>query len=259
MIRNRSLAADDRSVSEVVGYVLVISLVITTVGVVSVSGIGVLQDAREAEQIENAKRAFDLLADNMEDIYREGAPSRSTEIQLGSAQLVAQETTRFNVSWINSTSDRQFQSSNITSVVYRGDGESRLIYDAGAIFRVSQSGGEGTVLREPPLIVTPERTVITTPRTTSRGTSAVSGSTALIRATRLSESVLARNTQYTNITVNVTSPHWRVWRTALDGRENINCGSGDPATETISCELLDGNSPGVFYLTQTQIRVELTR
>jgi hypothetical protein len=253
------LFGDDRGVSEVVGYVLVISLVITTVGIVSVTGIGVLQDAREAEQIENAQRAFDLLADNMEDIYAEGAPSRSTEIQLGNAQLVAQQTTTINVSWINSTGDRQSQPLNVTSITYRGDGEDRLIYDAGAVFRLSRPDGEGTVLREPPLVVTSERTVITAPQTTSQGTSAISGSTALIRATRLSESVLTRNTQYSDITINVTSPHWRVWRTTLTERQNIDCGPGNSATETVSCEILAGNSPDVFYLTQTQIRVELTR
>jgi hypothetical protein len=259
MSRNRSLVGDDRGVSEVVGYVLIISLVITTVGVVSVSGVSVLQDAREAQQIENAKRAFDLLADNVEDIYAEGAPSRSTEIQLGSAQLVAEQTTTINVSWTNSTGARQFQRLDVTSITYEGDGEDRLIYDAGAVFRLSRPDGEGAVLREPPLVVTPARTVIATPQTVGQGTSAVSGSTALIRTTKLSESVLTRNTQYTDITMNVTAPHWRAWRKALDERKNIDCGSGDPAAERVSCELLSGASPDVFYFTQTQIRVELTR
>ncbi|MFT4882055.1 MAG: hypothetical protein ACI9HI_002075, partial [Salinirussus sp.] len=234
MSRNRSPVSDDRGVSEVVGYVLIISLVITTVGVVSVSGVSVLQDAREAEQVENAKRAFDLLADNVEDIYREGAPSRSTEVQLGSAQLVAERTTTINVSWTNSTGFRQFQPLEIRSVTYEGGGNDRLIYDAGAVFRLSRPDGEGAVLREPPLVVTPARTVIATPQTVGRGTSAISGSTALIRTEILSSSVLARGTQYANITMNVTSPHWRAWRKALDERQNIDCGSGDPAAERVS-------------------------
>ena len=259
MSRNRSLVGDDRSVSEVVGYVLIISLVITTVGVISVSGVGVLQDAREAEQIENAKRAFDLLADNVEDIYREGAPSRSTEVQLGSAQLVAQEETTLNVSWVNSTGDRLFQQFPVTSVTYRGDGDDRLIYDAGAVFRLSRSDGPGTVLRKPPFVVTPERTVITIPQTTSRGTSAISGSTALIRATKQGQLVRVEGTQNSDIWINVTSPHWRAWRTALDERANIDCQFSDPATDTVSCDLLSGASPDAFYVTQTQVRVVLTR
>jgi hypothetical protein len=259
MTPDRSLAGDDRGVSEVIGYVLVVSLVITTVGVVSVSGIGVLQDAREAEQIENAKRAFDLLADNMEDIYREGAPSRSTEIQLGSAQLVAQQTTTLNVSWVNSTGDRRFREFPTTAITYRGDGDQRLIYDSGAVFRLSEPSGSGTVLRDPPFVITGERVVLAVPQVTSQGTSAVSGSTALIRKTRRGQSVLQESTAYDEIWINVTSPHWRAWRTALGAYQNIDCPQDDPAEDSVSCQLLAGSNPNRFYLTQTQIRVALTR
>jgi len=57
---------DRRAVSDVVGYVLVFSLVSLTVGVVSVAGVGALQDARDVEQANNAERAFDVLGDNVE-------------------------------------------------------------------------------------------------------------------------------------------------------------------------------------------------
>jgi hypothetical protein len=271
MTRNRSLAGDDRSVSEVVGYVLVISLVITTVGVVSVSGVSVLQDAREAEQIENAKRAFDLLADNMGDIYREGAPSRSTEIQLGSAQLVAQETTRFNVSWYNG-SDRERASPLYTnSVIYRGGGDRRLVYDSGAVFSLSGPNGSGAVLREPPFVTTTDRVLLTFPQVRSQGTTAVSGSTALVRATTQPQDrrLLERNTTYDDIWVNVTSTHWRAWQTALSSRQQVACPITDPGNSTVHCQLLPtgdpddpsipGGSPDVFSLAKTKISVSLTR
>jgi hypothetical protein len=258
MTPDRSLAADDRGVSEVIGYVLVVSLVITTVGVVSVSGIGVLQDAREAEQIENAKRAFDLLADNMEDVYREGAPSRSTEIQLGSAQLVAQQTTTINVSWVNSTSDQVFRQFSTTSITYRGDGDQRLIYDAGAVFRLSRPDGPGAVLREPPFVVTGERAVVTVPRLRTAGTTAVSGSTALIRASRASQTVYTRTTQNNDrIWLNITSPHWRAWQTTLDRRGNVDCTETNATGDFVGCKITV--TPSVFYLTETQIDVALTR
>jgi len=258
MTPDRSLAGDDRGVSEVVGYVLVISLVITTVGVISVSGIGVLQDAREAEQIENAKRAFDLLADNMEDVYREGAPSRSTEIQLGSAQLVAQQTTTLNVSYLNSTNDRVFRQLQLSSITYRGDSNQRLVYDGGAVFRFSEPDSTGVVLRQPPFVVTDDRAVFSVPRPTTGATTAVSGSTALVRATQTSQRTLVRSAQNNdNIWVNITSPHWRAWQTSLDNRQNIACDPPNSGGNTLRCELTV--EPAVFYLAETQIRVSLTR
>lgn len=259
MTRNRSFVGDNRSVSEVVGYVLVISLVITTIGVVSVSGVSVLQDAREAEQIENAQRAFDLLGGNIKDIHQEGAPSRSTEIQLGSAQLVAQETTTLNVSWVNSTGARLNRSFSLTSVTYSGDSDQRLIYDGGAVFRVYDPNTNGTVLRRPPFVISDERTVLAIPVITADSTSAVSGSTALIRTERVGDTVLERDTQYSDIRVNITSPHWRAWRTSLDEYSNVDCTDSDPGASTVSCELLNGASPDVFHLTETRIRIALTR
>jgi hypothetical protein len=259
MTLDRSLASDDRGVSEVIGYVLVVSLVITTVGVVSVSGIGVLQDAREAERIENAKRAFDLLADNMEDIYREGAPSRSTEIQLGSAQLVAQQTTDINVSWVNSSGVRLNRSFSLSSVTYRGSSERRLVYDGGAVFRFSNPDSNGTVLRRPPFVINKNRVVLAVPVITTDSTSAVVGSTALIRTGWEGETVLERDTQYSNIRINVTSPYWRAWRTSLEEYRNVDCIDSDAGSERISCVLLNNNSPEIFFLTETRIRLDLTR
>ena len=58
----------DRAVSDVVSYILVFALIISTVGIVSVSGISGLQDSRDGERVENAQRGFDLLADDVEDI-----------------------------------------------------------------------------------------------------------------------------------------------------------------------------------------------
>lgn len=251
-------APDDRGVSEVIGYVLVVSLVISTVGIVSVSGLSVLQDARQAEQIENAQRAFDLLADNVEDIYREGAPSRSTEIQLGDAQVIARETTYLNVTWRNSTGADQFRNTTFTSITYRGDGDQRLVYDGGAVFRLSSPDGAGVAVRDPPFVVRDEQVVLPLVRPVSSATTSVSGSTALIRTGRLSQSTLTRGTQYSDIWINVTAPHWRAWQDALDDRSNVDC-TAVPSDNRVDCELIGGNSPDVFSLTETLIRVDLTR
>jgi hypothetical protein len=233
----------------------VLALVISTVGIVSVSGVSVLQDARDAEQMQTAQRAFDLLAENVADIHRQGAPSRSTEISLGDAQLVAAETTTFNVSWTNATGGREFQRIPTASVTYRTQGDQRLVYDAGAVFRLSEPDTGGVAVRDPPFLVTDRRAVIAVPQTFA-ATSSVSGSTVLVRTTRMSQTVLEHDAVYENVTVAVTSEHWQAWRDVLEDDSHVDCGDGDPATGVVRCDLGD---PDVFYLTETQIRVELTR
>lgn len=252
----RNLSADRRAVSEVIGYVLVISLVITTIGIVSVSGISILQDAREAEQTENAERAFDLLADNMEDIYRQGAPSRSTEVQLGNARVISANTTFINVSGTDPGGGSFSHNYSVHTLTYRDGSGEALIYDAGAIFRTRN--GDGVAVRPAPFIIGSDRTVITVPRLTADATTAVSGSTALLRSNRLGATVVENDTTggsgYTNLQVDVTAPHWRAWNRTLNDRAAVTC--SHPGGQTISCDLPD---PDAFYLTKTDIRVELVR
>jgi len=68
--------SDERGVSDVVGYVLIFSLIVATVGVVTTVGFSTLEDRQDAERVNNVERAFDVFANNMENVYRDGAPSR---------------------------------------------------------------------------------------------------------------------------------------------------------------------------------------
>ncbi|MFC7136780.1 hypothetical protein ACFQRB_10335 [Halobaculum litoreum] len=71
-----------RAQSDAIGFVLVFSLIVLTVGTVYAAGYPALQDLRSDEQLENMERAFEVLDDNVDDMAREGAPSRATEIKL---------------------------------------------------------------------------------------------------------------------------------------------------------------------------------
>jgi len=54
----RSLSTDDRGVTELVSYVLIFSLVIATIGTVTVLGMSTLMDRQQAEQLNNVERSF---------------------------------------------------------------------------------------------------------------------------------------------------------------------------------------------------------
>lgn len=169
----------DRAVSEVVSYVLVFALIVSAVGIVSVSGLGTLQDTRNDEQIDNAERAFDVLADNLADIHRRDAPSRATEISLGEAQIATEDNVTMNVSvydggWHN-------ESWKIRPLVYTGDEDRKLVYEAGAVFRTSNGGADGVRIHDPPFVVSEDRVLISVVGLNRPDRQALSGSTVLIR------------------------------------------------------------------------------
>lgn len=181
----------DRGVSDVVGFTLVFALIVTTVGVVYVTGFSGLEDARGAERVNNADRAFDVLGDNMDDLYREDAPSRATEIKLSDAQLQFGETTRLTAEITNVDEDaanRTF-STSLQPIVYTTTGEepTRLVFEAGAIMRTERSSG--VVRRDAPFLFensgNTKTAVLPLVQTRSTGSKSVGGdTTVLVRADR---------------------------------------------------------------------------
>lgn len=144
---------DERAVSEVVGFILVFSLVLGTISFVYVGGFGELQDTRDHEQMANAERAFDVLANNIQELGRGKAPSRATEIKLSDASLTLDERYLFNV-----TVDGSPYVSGPRTMTYHGSGNSKVVYEHGAVFRQEPDGA--VMIREPDFIVTENRTVL---------------------------------------------------------------------------------------------------
>lgn len=141
-----AFADDERGVSNVVGYVLVFSLVTVTIGTVFAVGITGIEDRQEAERVANVERAFDVFDDNLRDIQRYGDPSRSTEIRLNGGTLSVAETTSVE---LRNASDGVVRGFEFHTLTY-ANGDTTIAYEGGAWFR---SDGGGAVMRSDPRFV----------------------------------------------------------------------------------------------------------
>ena len=258
----------DRAVSDVIGYVLVFSLVSLTVGVVSVAGVGALQDARDVEQANNAERAFDVLGDNVEDVYRDGVPSRATEMSLAGAGVSTTTTATINVSgWSGSTLN--FTTGDVTSnvVVWEpsGGSQTKIVYAFGTVFR-SQADG-GVVTRAGPFQFDTDRTILPVVNTWTRESQRYSEGTIRVRTVGGVPSVGYRGDAQgmDHLWLNVTTEHPDVWSSYLDARDGTSCaveaGPAGPA-EDVECELVGGDGASVrdeLYVTLHPLAVTLER
>lgn len=136
------MISDERAVSEVLGYVLVFALVTATIGIVFTIGIGGLQSAQQSEQVNNVERAFDVFSHNVEDIHRRDAPSRATEVRLIGGTLGFDDRSNFTVE-----TDQYNTSIHPEPLVYRSDGGTEIVYEAGAIIRTD--GDSSVMLKKP--------------------------------------------------------------------------------------------------------------
>lgn len=258
---------DDRAVSEVIGFVLVFSLILASVSIVYVFGFTGLQQARDAEQLNNAERAFEVLADNVNDIHYDDAPNRATEFRLYDAQLAVGEPTTFNVT-VTDLNPKESYSVDGHPVVYRPNhGPTTLRYVNGGILREDRNGA--IFVSEPSFVFREsggERTaVIPLIETRPRRTSPISGTTTVLVRTALSRAELLADLRHEGIdttdaddryavTFRIVSPselRASAWKRYVESELDAAYGAGNYCTRT--------DSEVVCEFQAEQVQVSATR
>ncbi len=228
---------DRRGANETIGFVLVFSLIVLTVGVVLTAGYSGLQDARDAERVNNAERAFDVLADNIEDITHREAPSRGTEIRLAEASIGSGPPTHINISGFKNGS-RVFTTGNYStdSVVYRAE-DTRIRYAGGAVTRIQ--GGGSTLLDPPGFVISQNHTIIPTVKLLVEDRTVAGAQTVLIRTDRsIREVEISENGGVDTLQFNVSTPAPDAWNGYLEG-QGMSCTRTDQGSDRakLSCTL----------------------
>lgn len=247
--------AGDRAVSEVLGYAMIFSLIVASIGIVTVGGLGSLQDARVNEQISNADRAFDVLHDNLADVHGEGAPSRSTEIALGDADLFFGD----NVSMAVSVDGTVHEARNVRPIVFRLDSDRFLVYEFGATLRVERAGG--IVMNEPPFTATDGGDVVHVPmvRTTARDVQSIGSTNVLVHGQADGRSVRHQTVDGTATFdwIRLDSPRYEIWADYFAAQPYCSV-AVNHAAEQVTCDVTSPyEDPDRLYLTLQEIRLDL--
>ncbi|WP_435063955.1 DUF7289 family protein [Halobaculum sp. EA56] len=211
-----------RAQSDTIGFVLVFSLVVLTVGTVYAAGYPALVEYRSQEQLQNMERAFVVLDGNLDDMAREGAPSRATEIKLNGGTLSVNGTTTVTVNAVdNSTEEDVTVTSAATPIAYtRGD--TTVVAVHGAVVR--RDGDAAVMRRGPGWVFDDDRAVISLVSVGRSGSRAAFGgtTTVVVRGNVVGRSVPGglRSADGADIRVNVTvsSPRAGAWKRYFESR-----------------------------------------
>jgi hypothetical protein len=242
---------DERAMTEVLGHILVFSVIVASIGLIVATGLAGLEDTRESERFQNADRAFDVLAENMASVYERDVPSRATEIAVGGGQILYADPVQINVSVDDgSVLDKSY---TLRPIEFRVDSGQSIFFEGGAVIR-AQSGG-GYMVEEPPFLLSDESIHVPVVLTAPSAERSIGGSTVLIRgvATRRSAEVTPGN--YDNITIDVTSPRAEQWRTYFD--DSNACSSITSGSGSVECRIEGSDLPTQTYVTLQRIRVSL--
>lgn len=246
-----SESRQDRGINDILGYIVVFALVIVSITFVTLSGMTALEDTRDAEKVNNAERAFDVVADNMEAIYARGAPSRATELDLGNAELFYAN----NVSITIEGDGTVLAERELRPVELRATKEESLVYEGGAVFR-DRGNGTASIVNEPPFLISQDRVHIPVIQTTAPAIESAGSTTVLLRGKSTERSVVVSDTtgSYSTITIEISSARYEAWEDHLEDNGALSC-STDDATETVTCDTT--SSPDLVYISVQQIELSL--
>lgn len=234
-----------RGQSEVVGFVLIFGLVVLAISLVGVTAFTGLDNAQEFQETTSAEQAFLVLAENIDDTTREGAPSRETEIGLSDASLSLEATEQINV-----TVDGETTSIETQPIVYHSSDDTSISYHSGLLVR--DDGGSALSFREPKFVLTSETVVLPIVSTSTTDDRTIAGTSAVQVVTRRNDTRVITTEEFASpstVELSITSPHADVWAESL-GSE-MSC--GDPGNGTVTCSIKTNK----VFVSVENIEVEL--
>jgi hypothetical protein len=198
-----------RGQSELVGFLLVFSVVILTIALVGLTGFVGLEGAEDFQRTTNAEQAFTELADSVDDVVRAGVPSRSTEVRIADGRLsLATTETRIRIDGVDGNS------TNVTvanaPIIYDSGSGTTITYRSGALIR--QDGDAAVMFREPDFVLTNERVVLPVVETSQAGGGPVGGTSSVeVRTVHAGTDLVAQDRPVTSVTLNITTQNAGVW------------------------------------------------
>ena len=251
--------SDDRGVSEVIGFILVFAIIITSVTLLSMTGFQAMQDYQEGEQLRNAQRAIEAFAENINDIMRYDAiDTRQGELSLqegtirtGSGGTVVNITVNKSGGGGNPTN---VPSENLGEFIYTVDND-RIAYEGGGVVRGAESGS--VFLKQPQLRcdTSDETAVISLVAITADNNSIQSsGQVGFTVSEDEDERFSEVYTNVKNVSVDIESPrNGRAWNRTL-GRGDWE--NGEDTKGTCSFDSDSDSDTGQVVVTLTKVDIE---
>lgn len=249
--RDGRRSSNGRGLSDVLGYVIIFSIVVLSITLLVLSGMASLEETREDERIANAERAFDVIADNMQSLYERNAPSRATEIDLGESEIFYANNVSITV--LDEGGDGEvLASTQLRPIELRVSSDESLVYEGGAVFRAGEEGG--VMLREPPFLLDSQRVHVPLIQTTAPAIESAGSTTILLRGESTDRITHVTGDSHDDIAIEIASPRYEIWEGHLERSESMTCTTTDES-ETVQCVTEDSHD--TVFVTEQRIELSL--
>jgi len=251
MISLNSSQQTDRGISEVLSFVFVFALIISTLSVTFIVGIDKLENQQEQEATSNIERSLILYNENVRDLINGEAKSRTTELRTQESTIGGGYETSMRINVENA--DKTY-ASNSTVFMYKTDYNVNYVQEFGAILKLknpSSDNPEVIMLHEPKFIFTDDfnSTSFHMVETRQANNREVQSETVLVRKTTDDTVVITPDdsTVPENMTVTLQTPNYEFWEDYLSSKNDVDSCTTDPSEEEVTCELNDVEDYSISY------------
>jgi len=252
MILSKSNQQTDRGVSDVLSFIFVFALILSTLSVTFVVGIDKLENQREQEATSNIERSLVLYNENVRDLINGKAKSRTTELRTQESTIGGGYKTSMSIDLENAN---EKYASNSTVFIYETDYDVNYVQEFGAILKVKNPSSDN-----PEVIMLHEPKFVFTDNFNSTSFHMVETRHASNRKKFQSEAVLVRKTTDNtvvvtphdstvpeNMAVTVQTPNYDFWETYLSSKTDVDSCTTDSSEEKVTCELNNVEDYSISY------------
>lgn len=148
-LRRKHPPPSDAGVSEVVGFLLILTIVMMAIGVVYAVGFPTLNSIQDGSYIGNVEQSMRILALNAQRIATGSAPSQAVEIKLKDSAISVLRKSTLNITFTNGSGGRVTDFSSLNPMTVEADFRDRKIaFEGGGVWRKEPTGT--AMLRSPP-------------------------------------------------------------------------------------------------------------
>ncbi|HUM77434.1 MAG TPA: hypothetical protein PLP43_03325 [Methanoculleus sp.] len=141
---------NERAVSEAIGFIIILGIVMSGIGLVTLYGYPVLVKEQSNTDVRNMERAMIVIQNDMKSLCFKNVPYKETTLQVSGGTLEVINATSYG-GFINVTNGTTlFQNNSVGALVYRSDrGTEVITLENGAVITRQEDAAGSAMLAEP--------------------------------------------------------------------------------------------------------------
>ncbi len=231
------------AVSEVVGYTLLLGIIVVAIGIISMTALPVIQDAKEKAYLKNMEQGFTVLDSKASLVSIGKQPTQIVQMytQAGSITVNDSSLSRIKVSFTNDTTTYVVYDESMGTIQYQL-GDNKIAYEGGGVFRKYPGEGDPVIITPPEFHYNGETLTLPIIRINSNQSVGGTGVVTLRLVSEQTPNVLFPNPddnpEYTNplllgkqINVVIRSDYYKAWAKYIEERTEASVNIDDDNKE----------------------------